>query len=373
MGCEMESEVYLARVRARSGEESKTAKIGKLFYAAGFDNVVKERDLTAIKVHFGELGNDSFVNPILLHPIAENVKERRGRPFLTDTNTLYGGARANAVDHLTTAALHGFSYMVTGCPVIIADGLRSENFCEIEIGQKHFHNVKIASEIARADSMIVVSHFKGHLPFGFGGAIKNLGMGCASAAGKSEQHSAKAVMLNKELCIGCKSCEKICPVSAIRVEEKIASIDYQLCRGCGECLRICPVHAIDFDWLVEARPLVERMVEYALGAVKGKEDRTGFFNVLLNITPDCDCVPWSDAPIVPDIGILASRDPVALDRASFDLVNQQIGIYGSMLERNLHPGQDKFKGLWENTEGLYQIEYGEAIGLGSSRYKLVEV
>lgn len=296
-----------------------------------------------------------------------------GRPFLTDTNTLYGGGRSNAVDHLTTAAMHGFSQLVTGCPAIIADGLRSENFCEVEIGQKRFHRVKIASEIAHADSMIVVSHFKGHLPFGFGGAIKNLGMGCAPAAGKSEQHSAKAVMLNRELCIGCKSCEKSCPASAIRVEERIASIDYQLCRGCGECLRTCPVHALDFDWLVEARPLVERMVEYALGAVKGKEDRTGFFNFLTNITPDCDCVPWSDAPIVPDIGILASLDPVALDQASFDLVNRQTGIRGSMLEKNFHPGEDKFRGLWENTEGLYQIEYAETIGLGSSRYKLVEV
>jgi len=369
----MKSEVYLARIRARSSEDNKAAKIGRLFDAADFGGAIRDLDLTAIKVHFGEVGNDSFVSPVLLRPIADKVKDKGGRPFLTDTNTLYGGKRSNSVDHLKTAARHGFGCTVTGCPTIIADGLRGGYFCEVEINQKHFSRVKIAGEIASADSMIVVSHFKGHLPFGFGGAIKNLGMGCAPAAGKSEQHSARAVILDKELCTGCRRCQESCPVSAIRVEQKIAAIDYQACRGCGECLRVCPAHAIDFDWLVEARPMMERMAEYAFGAVKGKEERTGFFNFLLNITPDCDCVPWSDAAIVPDIGILASRDPVALDRASFDLVNRQAGISNSMLERNMQPGQDKFKGLWENTEGLYQVMYAEKIGLGSSDYRLEEV
>jgi uncharacterized Fe-S center protein len=366
------SRVYFASIRARSYQENKQNKIQRLFDAAGLREVVHKGDLTAIKIHFGERGNDSYVNPVFVRPIADRVKSLRALPFLTDTNTLYGGSRANAVDHLDTAAEHGFGRAVAGAPVIIADGLKSDNRREVQIDKKHFQRVSIAGEVANADSLIVVSHFKAHLPAGFGGAIKNLGMGCATAQGKAAQHSAKPVF-NAELCLGCMGCQDNCPNQAITVEKRITVVDYDLCTGCGKCLRVCPSHALDFDWFVEVPPFMERITEYALGAVAGKENRAGFFNFLLNITPDCDCVPWSDAPVVPDIGILASRDPVAIDQASYDLVNRQIGLSNSLLKTNHKPGKDKFLGVWENTLGNIQLDYGAEIGLGNKEYELIEV
>lgn len=368
----MKSDIYFANVRARSDKENKLAKIGKLFDAAGLASAIRKGDLTAVKLHFGQRGNDSYVNPVLVRPIVDRVKALGARPFLTDTNTLYGGGRANSVDHLQTAIEHGFGYEVTGAPLIIADGLRSDYYREVMIDKKRFQSAKIAGEIAAADSMIVVSHFKAHLPAGFGGAIKNLGMGCAPSLGKADQHSTRPIF-NAEMCSGCAACARSCPASAIEVDEKITSIDYEACLGCGECLRSCPNFAIDFDWLVELPPFMERIAEYASAAVKGKEGRVGYFNFLLNITPDCDCVPWSDAPFVPDIGILASKDPVAIDQASYDLVNRQIGLQNTMLQKNRAPGEDKFKGVWEKTEGLIQVDYAAKIGMGRKEYRLIEI
>jgi uncharacterized Fe-S center protein len=368
----LKSTVYFAGVRARSYADNKQNKILGLFEAAGLDDVVRKGDLTAIKIHFGERGNDSYVNPVLVRPIAKKIRALGAKPFLTDTNTLYGGSRANAVDHLQTAEEHGFCQAVAGAPVIIADGLQGDDFQEVPIDRKHFRSVKIAGEIASANSMIVVSHFKAHLPAGFGGAVKNLGMGCAPALGKAEQHSAKPIF-NAELCSGCRACMDNCPNQAITVEKKISAISYDLCTGCGKCLRVCPTHALDFDWFVEVPPFMERMTEYALGAITGKEGRVGFFNFLLNITPDCDCVPWSDAPFVPDIGILASKDPVAIDQASYDLVNRQMGLANTLLQKNLEPGKDKFLGIWESTLGNIQLDYGAKIGLGNKEYRLVEI
>jgi len=368
----LQSKVYFASVRARSPSESKVSRIERLFDAAGFDQAVKKGDLTAIKIHFGEMGNDSYVSPALVRPISERIIACGASPFLTDTNTLYGGSRANGVVHLQTAERHGFGRAVASAPVIIADGIYSDNYRQVPVRGKHFQSVKIAGEIAAADSLIVVSHFKAHLPAGFGGAVKNLGMGCAPAAGKAEQHSAKPIF-NAEICSGCKSCRDNCPQQAITVDKKISAIDYDRCTGCGKCLRVCPTHALDFDWFVAVPPFMERMVEYARGALTGKQERAGFFNFLINITPDCDCVPWSDAPIVQDIGILASRDPVAIDQASFDLVNRQMGLTGTLLQKNHEPGADKFRGLWESTRGGIQTEYGEAMGLGTRNYRLEEV
>jgi uncharacterized protein len=368
----MESPVYFANLQARSDKDSTVAKIQRLFKVSGFETCIKKQDRTAIKLHFGELGNDSFISPVFVRQVVEKVKEAGALPFVTDTNTLYRGSRSNAVDHITTAVLHGFDYAVVGAPVIIADGLCGKNVAHVKIGRKHFDTVSIAGDIVAADSMIVMSHFKAHEVAGFGGAIKNLAMGCAPPEGKRAQHQARPFSI-KEQCIGCGRCVKVCPKSAITLVEKKSVINHDLCIGCFECMTVCPEHAIDINWETEIPLFIERMVEHAYGALQGKEGKVGYINFLTRITPDCDCVPWSDASIVPDIGILASTDPVAIDAASYDLVNQQIGFTDSRLIAHYHKGEDKFTGIRENTDGQQQIRYAESLGMGSGSYELIRI
>lgn len=366
------STVYFANLRARGPRENKLARIGKLFDKAGFKTLAGKDLLTAVKVHFGELGNDTFVSPVLVRAVVDRLKKHGGSPFLTDTATLYSGSRHNAVDHLRTAFMHGFGPEASGAPVVIADGLRGNDWREVEVNLKHFSKVKIASAILDADAMIAVSHFKGHEMAGFGGAVKNLAMGCSPPAGKRDQHSPR-FQVGEGRCVGCAECLKVCPESAVTVAGKKAAIDKSLCVGCGECMTVCREKAIEMDWATEMVPFTEKMVEYAYGAVKNRREATGFFNFLMNVTPDCDCVPWSDAPIVPDIGILASWDPVAIDKACLDLVNAQAGLAGSHLGCNHGPGEHKFQGLWKHTAGEVQFTYAEEIGLGTTSYVLKEI
>ncbi len=366
----MKSPVYFASLRAHSDQECTTAKVRRLFDRAGFSELIRPRDKTALKLHFGETGNDGFISPVYIRQVVEKVKECQGLPFLTDTNTLYRGSRSNAVEHITTAILHGFDFAVVGAPVIIADGIFGKHVVKVPIDKKHFSEVSIAGDIVSADSMLVLSHFKGHIVSGFGGAIKNLAMGCAPPEGKRAQHNARPFTLS-EKCTGCASCVEVCPSSAISIVAKKSVINRESCIGCFECMHICPEHAIDIDWETDVPLFMERMVEYAYGAVAGKESRVGYMNFLIRITPDCDCFPFSDAPIVPDIGILASRDPVAIDAASFDLVNLQQGYKDSLLAMHHHTGEDKFTGVHANTDGFRQIKYAEEIGMGSSAYELI--
>ncbi len=368
----MTADVYFADTRARSSSESRIAKIRRLFDAAGFSDVVRPGDLTAVKLHVGERGCDTFVKPVFVRQIVDRLKEQGAKPFLTDTGTLYAGSRSNALDHIVTAIEHGFDYAVVGAPVIIADGLRGGHFTEVAVEKRHFSSVRIAGDIAAADSMIVLSHVKGHDLAGFGGAIKNLAMGCAPPLGKAEQHAGRP-LLDEAACMGCGKCTAICPRAAMTMTNGRAQLDPEHCVGCGDCMRSCPAGAIEFDWTTEIRPFLERMVESAFGATAGKERRIGYVNFLMDITPDCDCVPWSDAAIVPDIGILASVDPVAIDHASYDLVNSQAGFRQSLLKHHHSPGGDKFRGTWDYTDGSYQIAYGEEIGLGQSGYRLIEI
>lgn len=368
----MKSPVYFSSLRAFSDNEATTEKVQRLFDHAGFAGLIEPHDKTAIKLHFGERGSDGFISPVYVRQVVEKVKACGGLPFLTDTNTLYLGSRSNAVEHIGTAILHGFDYAVAGAPVIIADGLNGKNIRRVQITKKHFSEISVAGDIAAADSLIVLSHFKGHIVAGFGGAIKNLGMGCAPPEGKRAQHNARPFTI-PERCTGCASCMKVCPKDAIVVKRKKSVIDRERCIGCFECMHACPEHAIDIDWETEIPQFMERMVEHAYGAVKGKENKAGYMNFLLRITPECDCLPFSDAPIVPDIGILASKDPVAIDVAGFDLVNQQQGSTDSLLTTHHHKGGDKFKGVHAQTDGYRQVRYAEEIGMGNHSYELIKI
>lgn len=367
------SPVYFAGLRGRSKRENLPSKLGKLFEKAGFQRVVKAGGLCAVKLHFGESGNVGYVHPVLVRALVDKVLKYGSEPFLTDTNTVYSGSRFDAVGHLRTAAQHGFGLSVAGAPVLIADGLRGADEVDVKVQKgKHVRTAKIASAIAQADSMLVISHFKGHEMAGFGGALKNLAMGCASQAGKRVQHHVRFEVRGAD-CVGCAECLKVCPAKAVTVAEKKASIDKAVCVGCGECLTVCRNKAIFIDWATDLKEFLERMGEYAQAAIKGKKRRVGFVNFLMNITPDCDCVPWSDAPIVADLGFLASSDPVALDQACLDMVNAQPANPHSHLGKNLPAGQDKFHGLWPHARGEYLLEYAEALGVGQRAYELVPI
>jgi hypothetical protein len=365
------AEVYFSNFRSRSQGENKTNKIKDLFDKAGFAGLIQKGDLTAIKLHFGEMGNDAFIKPVFVRPLVEKTLDGQGTPFLTDTNTLYYGSRHNSVDHLRTAIKNGFAYAVTDAPVVTADGIRGNNWLPVKVNLKHFQEVKIAGDIENSDSMLFLSHFKGHGMSGFGGAIKNLAMGCAAAPGKIEQHECSKPLITDD-CNACGICVDSCPTLVISLQNQKAVIDLEKCIACNNCLAACPESCIelDFNSLPE---FSERMVEYALGAVKNKKRKVGYINFLMDITPDCDCEAFSDAPIVPDIGIMASTDPVALDAASYDLVNQQIGLEGSLLEHQHHRGGDKFRGVWEEVDSMVQLRYAEKIGLGTMNYDLIEL
>ncbi len=366
----MPSKVFFCNLRTRTEKENRINKVRNLFDHAGIGRLIKKMDLTAIKLHFGERGCDGFISPVLVRQVVDKVKAKGAKPFLTDTNTLYSGSRHNSVDHLITALEHGFDYAVTGAPLIISDGLRSDNMEEVQVRKKHFKSVKLAGDMVKADSMIVLTHFKAHEMTGFGGAIKNLAMGGATAMGKKEQHACR-MAVNRDSCTGCGSCQEVCPEGAISLDDGKAKVSPEDCTGCGECLTVCPVKAVDIDWATDIPPMMERMTEYAYGMAKTHAHHIAYMNFLINISPDCDCCPWSDAPIVPDIGFLASTDPVAIDQASLDLVNQQRGLAESLLEKNLKLGADKFRGLRANTNPTVQLSYGEEIGLGSREYELI--
>lgn len=353
------TKVYYSDLHSHSHNSNIPSKIKRLFDAAGFKNLIKEKDQVAIKLHFGEKGNTTYVHPVFVRQIVDKVKESGGNPFLTDTNTLYSGSRTNPVDHLVTAIENGFSYSVVNAPIIIADGIYSKNVVDVDINKKHFNKVKIAGDIYNASSMIVISHFKGHEMAGFGGTLKNLAMGCATASGKQMQHSDIKPNVSDQ-CIGCQKCEKICPVSAISIENKKAKMDHDVCYGCAECTTICPVRAIDVNWKTDGDVFVEKMAEFAYGSVLNKKEKVGYINFVMNITPLCDCVPWSGAPIANDIGILFSTDPVALDKASYDLVVKSAG-------------KDVFKELHPKVNSMRIIDYACEMGMGNREYELIKV
>lgn len=357
------SEVFFANTRCRP-HWGMVEKLGKLAERVGLSDVIERRDMVAIKTHFGEAGSTAFVPVMYLRRLVAAVKDLNGKPFVTDAGTLYVGSRSNAINHLLTAAAHGFTQETLGAPVIIADGLRGHDFVEVEVEGGQLGKVKIASAAVHADVLLAVSHMTGHELTGFGCAIKNVGMGLGSRGGKQQMHSDIKPEVNAERCTACAECLRWCPAGAISLEgkgkERKADIDHDKCIGCGECTVMCFEGAIAARLATSLDEAQRKIVEYASGAMKGKEGKCAFFNFLLRITPACDCWDFSDAQVVEDIGILASRDIVAVEQASLDLMNEKAS-------------RDVIGSIYNAMDWTEQLEYAEKMGLGSREYELVSI
>jgi uncharacterized protein len=366
------SQVFYADMRA-STKENIPDKLERLLERLQLESAVTARSLAAVKLHFGEKGNTAFIRPLLIRRIVDHLKSLGARPFLTDSNTLYSGTRGDSVAHLTTAVENGFAYSVVNAPLIIADGLRGASAAEVEINQETIQKAYIGREIAEADALISVAHFKGHELSGFGGTIKNLGMGCASRRGKMAQHADLSPKIKAKKCIGCGECVSHCAQSAISLEDGKAVIDPEFCVGCGECLLVCPNEAVSIRWNTDVPRFQKKMAEYTLAVLKNKAGRAAFVNVLTQISPACDCLGHSDAPIVQDLGFMASKDPVAIDQASIDLVNAQPGLDHSCLTEGKTPGEDKFRSIYPQIDWTIQLQHAERIGLGSRSYDLIRI
>lgn len=374
------SKVYFTDFRARPGY-NLLQKLQRLIKTAGIENINFENKYVAIKLHFGEPGNLAFLRPNYAKAVADVVKELGGKPFLTDCNTLYVGGRKNALDHIDAAYLNGFTPFSTGCHVIIADGLKGTDEKYVPVNGEYVKEAKIGTAIMDADIVISLNHFKGHELAGFGGAIKNIGMGCGSRAGKMEMHSNGKPSVTPAKCKKCKQCYKICAHGAITyTEDGIAEIDHSKCVGCGRCIGTCNFDAIRAVNNEASDVLNKKMAEYALAVVK---DRPQFhISLICDVSPNCDCHAENDAPIVPNIGMLASFDMVALDRACADLVNKQTAFENSALGENVKKLEkeyiDRFKAdrfviSHPETNWESQIKHGEKIGLGTSEYELIKI
>ncbi len=334
-------------------------KLSDLLDRLPLSAAVAAGDLTAVKVHFGERGNTAFVAPHFVRAVADKIRGIGAQPFVTDANTLYVGSRANSVDHLETAHRHGFSYSSLGCPVLIADGLRGGASVEVAIKGTHFTKVKLAHDLARADAIVCVTHFKGHELSGYGGSIKNLGMGGGSRGGKLAMHSDVAPQVKREKCTACGRCAASCPADAITIEGH-AVIDPKKCIGCGSCISVCPTHAMRNGWDSGPRAMQEKMAEHLAGFAALKPGKIAYVNFINNVSPSCDCYGHAGTPIAPDVGICASLDPVAVDAASCDLVIQAAG-------------RDAFRAVHPDADWSVQLDAAERLGLGSRGYELARV
>ncbi len=323
---------------------------------------IQHKNFVAIKTHFGEENCDTFIPAELYKPLIKILNQRKTLSFLTDTNTIYVGRRANAVEHLKLAHQHKFSLENIGLPVIIADGIKGNDYVEVEINLKHFKKAMVASNIYYSDVLICVSHFKGHMLFGFGGAIKNLGMGCAARPAKYLLHNALKPKVKIQNCNGCGKCIVYCFVNALTVDKdkKIVVFDQNKCTGCGECIHVCENKVFSIPWDLSYKEVQERTVEYAYAVIKNKIGKMLFINFLFNITKDCDCIPKQQVPVVEDIGIVAGYDPVAVDFCSLNIVNDI-------------SGKDLFKEFWPQIDYSVQLDYAEYVGLGSKNYTMVKL
>lgn len=368
------SKVYFTDFRTKVGV-SQCTKLQKLIRAAGIADIDFEGKFVAIKMHFGELGNCAYLRPNYVRAVADVVKELGGIPFLTDCNTLYPGSRKNAVDHLTCAEMNGFNSVTTGCQIIIADGLKGTDDIELPVPNGEFcKTALIGRAIADSDIFISLSHFKGHESTGFGGAIKNIGMGGGSRAGKMIQHNDGKPSVDPEICRGCRKCASQCGSDAISYgRDGKAFIDKNLCKGCGRCIGACNFDAISNDWDAANEVLCCKMAEYAAAICN---NRPAFhISLIMDVSPNCDCHDENDAPILPNIGMLASFDPIALDQACVDLCQQATPVRNSQLGDNLanpnwHHHHDHFFDNNPNVRYKETLSHGEKIGLGSRDYEL---
>lgn len=352
--------------------ESLPEKLARLIKAAHIQDIDFDKKYAAIKIHFGEPGNLAYLRPNYSKVVVDLVKELGGKPFLTDCNTLYVGRRKNALDHLEAAYENGYSPFSTGCHIIIADGLKGtdETLVPVE-GGEYVKEAKIGQAIMDADIFLTLNHFKGHEATGFGGVLKNIGMGCGSRAGKMEMHSAGKPRMSRSRCIGCGMCQKMCAHSAITIEDKKASIDHDKCVGCGRCIGACPHDAV-FAASDESNDILNKKIaEYTAAVIKGRPNF--HISLVVDVSPYCDCHSENDAAIVPDVGMFASFDPVALDVACADAVNAQPPIKGSMLGECSHNHEDHFTAISPETDWKVAIDHAVKLGLGNKEYELIEL
>ena len=391
------AKVYFTDLRTH-GRESQLDKLKRLIKRAGIEQIDFENKFVAIKIHFGELGNLSFLRPNYARAVADVVKELGGKPFLTDCNTLYVGSRKNALEHIDTAYQNGFTPYATGCQVIIADGLKGtdETLVPVKNGE-YVKEAKIGHALMDADIVISLTHFKGHEQAGFGGAMKNLGMGGGSRAGKMEQHAAGKPSVATAQCIGCHACEKICAHGAVKFDGTrerelasgktrtvhVASIDHDRCVGCGRCIGVCNQDAIKPDYDGAPDVLNCKIAEYTQAIV---QDRPNFhISLAMDISPNCDCHAENDTPIVNDIGMFASFDPVAIDQACADAVMAAKPLLDTELTESAEKmrrshvhlegeqAEDPFCITHPDTDWRTCIAHAEKIGLGTSDYELIQV
>lgn len=370
------SKVYFTDFRTRVGV-SLTEKLQRLIKKAGITDIDMDGKFVAIKMHFGELGNLSYLRPNYAKAVADVVKECGGKPFLTDCNTLYPGSRKNALEHLDCANINGFNTITTGCQIVIGDGLRGTDDITVPVRNgKYCKEAYIGRAVMDADIFISLTHFKGHESTGFGGAIKNIGMGCGSRAGKMQQHNSGKPIVHDDLCRGCRRCAKECGSDAITYENGKAVINQDICKGCGRCIGACAFDAIENQNWDANEILGRKMAEYSQAVCDGRP--TFHISLVRDISPNCDCHGENDAPILPDVGIFASFDPVALDQACVDACLHATPMPNSQLSDNLadphwHHHHDNFLDSNPNVRWKETLEHAEKIGLGTREYELIQM
>lgn len=364
------SKVYFTNFRTTS-KENQLQKLGRLLKEAGMPEMDFDKKFVAIKIHFGELGNMAFLRPNYAKVVADMVKAQGGKPFLTDCNTLYVGSRKNALEHMDTAYENGYSPFSTGCHVIIADGLKGTDEVYVPVDGELVKEAKIGRAIMDADIVISLNHFKGHESTGFGGALKNIGMGGGSRAGKMEMHSNGVPFVKTEKCVGCKSCVKNCANDGVVVENKKARIVEEKCLGCGRCIGVCAYDAMTGLYDDANDNLTKKIAEYTKAILQEKPHF--HISLVMDVSPYCDCHSENDVPIVPDVGMFASFDPVALDMACADAVNRQPVMAGSRLCEMEHSHSDHFTDNHPDTDWRVAMEHGEALGIGTMAYELITI